>query len=221
MEGRNPMSVQQVCRRAAVVGAVAVALLVAPIVAAGSEPRTAPSTPTNVTIASANRSLLVSWSASSGNPLLYVATAKAPGRATRTCKVKHVGCLIPLLVNGVAYDVTVAAKNLSGSSAPSPDQTATVGVPGPPTNVHTSPAIASAIVFWSAPLLSGVARIQSYVATASPGGYSCSTSGTIIGTTARSCTIPGLTPGTTYQVTVVATNVFGASAPSKPVQVAV
>lgn len=213
------MSVQQVCRRAAAIGAVVAALVVSPIVAAGSAPRTAPATPTNVTLASGNKLLLVSWSESSTGTIAYVATAKAPGRATRTCRVKHIGCAIPFLVNGVVYDVTVVAKNLSGASAPSPDQTATVGVPGPPTNVHTAPALASAVAFWSAPALTGVARITTYVATASPGGYSCSTAGTIIGTTGRSCTIPGLTPGTTYDVTVVATNVFGAGAPSKPVAV--
>jgi len=213
------MSVRQVWRRVAAVGAVAVVVAASPIVAAGSVPRSIPATPTGVTVASGNKQLLVSWSESTPGVLTWVATARAVGRATRKCIVHHIGCAITTLVNGVVYDVTVVAKNLSGTSAPSADQTATVGVPSPPGNVHATPGLATAVVFWSAPIPTGVARITSYVATASPGGYSCSTSGTIIGTTTRSCVIAGLTPGTTYQVTVVATNVFGAGAPSRQVPV--
>lgn len=54
----------------------------------------------------------------------------------------------------------------------------------------------------------------SYTATLMPGGKSCTSTGT-------TCTISGLTPGATYQVTVVATNSSGSSAPSSSVSVKV
>jgi hypothetical protein len=57
-------------------------------------------------------------------------------------------------------------------------------------------------VSWVAPSDPGSAPITGYVATTTPGGATCSTSGT-------SCTVSGLTPGTHYTVTVVATNMVG------------
>lgn len=73
-------------------------------------------------------------------------------------------------------------------------------------------AHASAIVSWQVPHEGG-APIDNYTATAYPGGATCSTATTF-------CTVTGLTIGTTYTFTVVATNVKGdsaASAPSAPI----
>jgi hypothetical protein len=72
----------------------------------------------------------------------------------------------------------------------------------------------SALVSWTAPADTGRSPITGYVATAAPGGQSCSTTG------ATSCIVTGLTPGTAYTFTVVAKNAVGssgASAPSSPV----
>jgi hypothetical protein len=74
-------------------------------------------------------------------------------------------------------------------------------------------------VTWGPPKASGVTGVTSYMATASPGGFSCSTVETILSAPARTCAIPGLTPGSTYEVTVTATNAFGTGAPSRAVAV--
>ena len=65
-------------------------------------------------------------------------------------------------------------------------------------------------VFWQAPSFTGGQSITEYVATASPGGGTCATSG------ATTCTITGLSNGTAYTVTVTAKNGIGTSAPSTP-----
>jgi ELWxxDGT repeat protein len=73
----------------------------------------------------------------------------------------------------------------------------------PPTGVAASAGDGRAAVSWSAP--AGDARATSYVVTASPGGASCTTTGTL------SCTVSGLQNGTAYTFTVTATSGAGSS----------
>jgi len=128
----------------------------------------------------------------------------------------------PVLVSGSGslargdHAVCVRATNSAGStSAGTACSTLQVrGVPGSPTNVTAIAGNASALVSWQAPQSSGDSAITGYAATASPGGLTCSTSG------ALTCTIAGLTNGTAYTFTVVATNDAGtgeSSLPSTPV----
>ena len=216
------MNVHKVTRRASAAVALATAIAVAPFFASASfasRPLTPPASPTAVNLTSGNKSIAVTWSETSGGAIAYTATARAAGRAARVCKTKKLGCTIASAVNGVVYDVTVVARNASGASAPSSDATTIVGVPGPPLSAHATPAKASAIMSWAPPVPSGVTKVTSYMATASPGGFSCSASLTIISNVGRTCQIAGLTSGTLYTVTVTATNSFGTSVPSKPATV--
>ena len=80
--------------------------------------------------------------------------------------------------------------------------------PQPPANVTATPGNAQATISWTAPTNTGGSPITGYTATASAGGQSCTT------TTATSCTISGLTNGTTYDISVTATNAVGVSDPS-------
>ncbi len=81
--------------------------------------------------------------------------------------------------------------------------------PNPPTALTTTRGDGELAVSWTAPVSNGGDPISSYRATASPGGRTCSTSGT-------SCAIGGLANGTTYAVSVEATNSIGTSTPSAP-----
>ena len=80
--------------------------------------------------------------------------------------------------------------------------------PQPPANFTATPGNAQATISWTAPTNTGGSPITGYTATASVGGQSCTT------TTATSCTISGLANGTTYYVSVTATNAVGISDPS-------
>jgi hypothetical protein len=70
---------------------------------------------------------------------------------------------------------------------------------------------ASIVVTWVAPSSTGGSAIVSYTATASPGGRTCTwTSGDL------RCTVTGLSNGTAYTLSVVATTGVGDSLPSDP-----
>jgi hypothetical protein len=77
--------------------------------------------------------------------------------------------------------------------------------------VDADPGALSADVSWTAPTDSGTGDITGYVAVASPGGKSCSALAP-----STTCSIGKLTAGTSYTVTVYATNVYGAGPESSP-----
>lgn len=82
--------------------------------------------------------------------------------------------------------------------------------PSPPRSTTASPGDSQLNVSWQAPSFTGGQPISQYVATASPGGSTCTTSG------ATACTITGLNNGTAHTVTVTAKNSIGTSEPSGP-----
>jgi alpha-tubulin suppressor-like RCC1 family protein len=98
-----------------------------------------------------------------------------------------------------------ASGQLGNSSATSSDVPVTVAPQGP-TGVTAVAGDTTATISWSAPVFLNNGSIVGYTATAAPGGASCSTSG------AATCTITGLTDGTTYTVTVTVTATTGTAA---------
>jgi len=81
------------------------------------------------------------------------------------------------------------------------------GVPGSPTITTVTGGNAEVIVAFTAPADTGGSAITGYTATSSPGGISASGASSPI-------TVTGLTNGTAYTFTVVATNISGNSLPS-------
>jgi fibronectin type III domain protein len=77
-------------------------------------------------------------------------------------------------------------------------------VPDAPTSVNATAGDTDAAISWTTPANDGGATITGYTATASPGGNNCTT-------TTNGCTITGLTNGTAYTFTAVATNTNGNS----------
>jgi alpha-tubulin suppressor-like RCC1 family protein len=110
-------------------------------------------------------------------------------------------------VSGVLAGTRVSAISTAGVTA-----ALAASAPKAPTAVVASPRNGEVEVSWT-PADDGGSPVLEYVATATPGGASCST-------TTRSCVVPGLTNGTAYTLTVTARNAIGASvasAPSTPV----
>jgi len=136
----------------------------------------------------------------------YTVTASPGGRSCTGVGA----CMVTGLTNGTAYTFTVVATNNYGNSAPSV-ASSPVTPDGPsvsdaPTNVVATPGNGQAAVTFVAPINFGGSTITSYTVTASPGGRSCTGGG--------ACMVTGLTNGTAYTFTVVATNNYGNSAPS-------
>ncbi len=76
--------------------------------------------------------------------------------------------------------------------------------PDAPTGVTAIPGNTSLVAVWAAPGSDGRSAILDYTATATPGGRTCTSATT-------TCTITGLTNGTSYTLTVVARNTLGLS----------
>jgi hypothetical protein len=78
-----------------------------------------------------------------------------------------------------------------------------------PTGVAVAAGDELVVVSWTAPLDDGGSPVTGYTVSAVPGVGTCATAGT-------SCVVTGLTNGTAYTFTVVATNAVGDSAVSEP-----
>ena len=180
-------------------------------------PLTVPGSPTISSVTPDDGTLTVAISApiTTGGAKVtgYIATADDGDGGVFTCQVATAtSCTITGLTNGVQYTVTVAAANDAGSSVDSAPLTAKpYTTPTPPLTVVVTKDDGSLAVSWTVPLSSRGDDIYRYTATADDGDggvFTCTS------TTETTCTITGLTNGTTYTVAVVATNNAGDSAAS-------
>jgi uncharacterized protein (TIGR02145 family) len=175
-------------------------------------PNTVPGPPTSVVAIAGNASASVAFVAptnNGGSAITGYTVTSSPGGFTATSATSPIN--VTGLTNGTAYTFTVVATNAIGNSSPSTASSAVTPsaptVPGPPTSVTAVGGNAQATISFTAPASNGGSPITGYTVTSSPGGITGTGSGSPI-------TVSGLTNGTNYTFTVVATNAIGNSSPS-------
>ena len=171
-----------------------------------------PDAPTGVTATVGNGSATVSFvaPASTGGPAItgYTVTS-SPAGATCTVGANATTYSCTGLTNGTAYTFAVTANNGIATSDASTSSLAVTPatVPGAPTSVTaTSTTSGSATITFTAPASNGGSAITGYIVTSSPAGAKCS-----VGANATTYSCTGLTNGTAYTFTAVATNAIGNS----------
>lgn len=172
-------------------------------------PTGVPDAPTGVAGTPGVRSAAVSWTAPAddgASALTGSTVTAAPGGATCTAAALATSCTVTGLADDTAYTFTVTATNAVGTGAAS-DASPTVRtptVPGAPRAVAAVAGVRSAAVSWNAPASDGRDAVVSYLATANPGGRTCTAT-----VPSTSCTVTGLADDTAYTFTVTATNGVG------------
>ena len=181
-----------------------------PATSAPVTPAGVPDQPAAPTAVHGDAQAVVSWTAASdnGSPVTGYRVAASPGGHSCTT-TGALSCTVTGLTNGTPHGFTVVATNAVGTS-PASAWSAPVtpaGVPDQPAAPAAVHGDAQAAVSWAAASDNG-SPVTGYTVTASPGGQTCTTTGSL------SCTVTGLNNGNPYTFTVVATNAVGDSQPS-------
>jgi len=182
-------------------------------------PATIPDAPTTPVTVAVNAQVSISWTAPvwnggsavtdyaieyklSSEPIVW--SLFADGISPNTTSI------VNGLSNGLSYDFRIYSVNDVGQGSQSVETSAMpITVPDAPTAVSGIAGNAQAIISFTPPLFNGGSTINNYTVTSTPGNFTATGNASPI-------TVTGLTNGTQYIFTVVATNSVGDSFPSAP-----
>lgn len=172
---------------------------------------TLPSAPMLTSVTSGNATSTITWTVPVSNGGSFISGYKvyrdnsiATTTASTTLSYTDTG-----LTNGQTYSYYVTATNIAGESASSSVATTTpIGVPSTPSITSVTSSSGRANITFSTSTANG-SDISGYTITSNPGNIS-------VTDTVSPISITGLTNGTAYTFTVVATNGVGNSLPSTP-----
>lgn len=173
-----------------------------------------PHQPREVTAQRRDASALVSWTPANGNgaPITEYTVTVAPGDRIIRVPGDQTSVVVEELDGVGPYAFRVTATTWVGESAASyPASVIFAEVPGAPTGVKAVRGNHSATVSWTPPADDGGIAVSDYTITVRPGGQTFT-----VGTERTEWSVFGLTNGTAYTLTVVATNPAGSSAASAP-----
>ncbi|WP_397412767.1 fibronectin type III domain-containing protein, partial [Polaromonas sp.] len=177
-------------------------------------PNIKPNAPTIETVTAGNVEATVTWAApvSNGGTTIigYTVTSNSGNLITVDGSLRI--ATVTGLTNGTSYTFTVVATNAAGDSlASSPSNSVIPNIkPNAPTIETVTVGNVQATVTWTAPTNNGGTIITGYTVTSSSGNV------TNVNGSLRTATVIGLTNGSSYTFTVVATNAVGDSLPSNP-----
>lgn len=180
-----------------------------------AEPAAPPGPPTAVTAGRSGLSVDVSWQMPTNDGRSPVQSYEVTSKPSNsTCTTAATSCRFENLAKGVTHTFTVVAINAAGPSVASEESNGVTitTAPSAPKDVSADRANGLVDVSWQEPADDGGLPISGYTVTSTPGGATCATDGL-----GRTCRIEGLHNGTTYQLTVTATNSGGTSPGSAPV----
>jgi len=159
------------------------------------------STPSNIVAAPYNSSALITFTPNLG--ATYYRVISSPGNIIATGLASPI--LVTGLTNGIFYTFTLTGNNTSSTSPSITSASILVNpIPAAPTNLIAAPSSGSASVSFTPSLYALI-----YTITSSPGGI-------IVTGTSSPIVVSGLTNGTTYTFTMIATNASGTSPVSIP-----
>ena len=185
-------------------------------------PAGAPDAPTGLNAVRGNTQATVTFTpvtgSATGGPAIstytitaYDANNTAVGTPCQTSS-SATSCVVTGLTNGTPYTFKATANNGRFTSAASAASSVAIPatVPDAPTSVSASVTTAgAATVSFTTPLNNGGVALTGFIVTSSPGGFTCNAAAS-----ATSCVVSGLTNGTAYTFTVIATNEIGNSVAS-------
>lgn len=147
-----------------------------------------------------------------GDPVF--ANAPGPSRASAWSPVRRVprGSLVDATPESVSCPLADDCVQVGVAAGETNTWTTTEATSEPAREVRAVPGNARATVVWAPPAFDGGTRIQSYRATAEPGGRSCGVVMRVA--TPNTCTVRGLANGAHYRFVVTAHNGVGESPPS-------